>query len=118
MIRHIILTSMALAVASVPMNLSADNFVVADSVTHIPLPNASVYNCRGKAIGMSDLNGVLPGLSKDSYPITVRYLGYYDRIVTTENSDTVFLSENVSQLPEVVVSTRRHRVLHVLAYVR
>ena len=28
------------------------------------------------------------------------------------------LSENVSELPEVIVESRRHRVLHILAYVR
>lgn len=28
------------------------------------------------------------------------------------------LSENVSELPEVIVESRRHLVLHILAYVR
>ena len=35
-----------------------------------------------------------------------------------ECADTIFLSENVSELPEVIVESRRNRVLHILAYVR
>lgn len=34
------------------------------------------------------------------------------------SADTIFLSENVSELPEVVIESRRQRMLHILAYVR
>ncbi len=92
--------------------------VVADSVTHIPLPNASVYSNSGIAIGVSNGKGVLPRISQENYPITIRYIGFKDMIVLHENQDTVFLSENISELPEVVVKSRRERLLHILAYVR
>ena len=92
--------------------------VVADSVTHIPLPNASVYSNSGKAVGVSNGKGILPRISQENYPITIRYIGFNDKIVRHENQDTVFLSENISELPEVVVQSRRERLLHVLAYVR
>lgn len=94
------------------------NVVIADSTTHIPLPNASIYDMNGVAIGMSDNKGVLPKLSKHSYPIIVRYLGFHEKTVMEECPDTVFLSENVSELPEIIVESGRNHVLHMLAYVR
>lgn len=107
-----------LVVSILQMETRAFNVVVADSITHIPLPNASIYDKNGVAIGMSNNKGVLPKLSKDSYPITVRYLGFQEKTVIGEIPDTIFLSEYVSELPEVVVESRRRRVLHILAYVR
>lgn len=92
--------------------------VVADSVTHIPLPNASVYSNSGNAVGVSNGKGILPRISQENYPITIRYIGFNDKIVRHENQDTVFLSENISELPEVVIQSRRERLLLVLAYVR
>lgn len=107
-----------LVVSIMQMETQAYNIVIADSTTHIPLPNASIYDKNGVAIGMSNNKGVLPKLSKNSYPITVRYLGFHEKTVIGESTDTIFLSENVSELPEVIVESRRNRVLHILAYVR
>ena len=94
------------------------NAVVVDSTTRIPLPNASVYDRHGVVIDMTDDNGVLPKLARNSYPITIHYLGFQEKTVMEECPDTILLSENISELPEVVVESRRRRVLHVLAYVR
>ena len=107
-----------LVVSILQMETRAFNVVVVDSIIRIPLPNASIYDRNGVAIGMSNNKGVLPKLSKDSYPITIRYLGFQEKTVIEESPDTISLSENVSELPEVVVESRRHRVLHILAYVR
>lgn len=107
-----------LVVSILQMETRAFNVVVVDSIIRIPLPNASIYDRNGVAIGMSNNKGVLPKLSKDSYPITIRYLGFQEKTVIEESPDTISLSENVSELPEVIVESRRHRVLHILAYVR
>ncbi len=107
-----------LVVSIMQMETQAYNIVIADSTTHIPLPNASIYDKNGVAIGLSNNKGVLPKLSKNSYPITVRYLGFHEKKVIGECTDTIFLSENVSELPEVVVESRKNRVLHIMAYVR
>ena len=117
MIRHLMVLAM-LVVSILQMETRAFNVVVVDSIIRIPLPNASIYDRNGVAIGMSNNKGVLPKLSKDSYPITIRYLGFQEKTVIEESPDTISLSENVSELPEVVVESRRHRVLHILAYVR
>lgn len=55
--------------------------VVADSLTHQPLPSTSVFDRHGIAIGICDNSGRLPYISLDSYPITLRYLSYGDKEV-------------------------------------
>lgn len=107
-----------LMVSIMQMEMQAYDVIIADSITHIPLPNASIYDKNGVAIGLSNNKGALPKLSKDSYPITVRYLGFQEKQITEDYPDTIFLTENISELPEVVVNSRGHRLLHSLAYVR
>lgn len=115
MLRYILIL-IASVISIVMMKMQAYNVVVADSVTHIPLPGASIYDRHGAAIGVCDDYGVLPKIPSDSYPITIRYLGCNDKTILTASPDTIFLSEDFSLLPEVEVVSRR--VLHVLAYVR
>lgn len=100
------------------LELQGYNVVVADSATRRPLPKASVYDRNGAPIGICDQNGLLPNIAIGSYPITVRYLGFIDRTVASATPDTIFLQEDISELPEFVVKTRKHKVLHMLAYVR
>lgn len=92
--------------------------IVADSATHVPLPNATIFDRHGNAIAICDANGKMPYISDSSYPVTVRYLGFNDGLVSASSVDTVFLKENFSELPEIVVESRRHKVMHILAYVR
>ncbi|MDE6317566.1 MAG: carboxypeptidase-like regulatory domain-containing protein, partial [Muribaculaceae bacterium] len=92
--------------------------VVADVSTRAPLPFASVFDRHGKVVGVSDRQGRLPSVSSKSYPLTIRYLGFDDKRVNAESVDTIFLRENSTSLPEVVVDSRKHKLLHVLAYVR
>lgn len=96
----------------------AQNPVIADSVTRQPLPSASIFNRHGSMIGLSSNKGKTPYLSPDSYPITVRYLGFKEKSVAFPTPDTIFLQKTVASLPEVVVESRQHKVLHMLAYVR
>lgn len=93
--------------------------VVVDSETHKPLANASVFDRKGKFIGISDAKGVITCASVSDYPITVRYMGFYERTVAKSGGvDTIFMRENAKVLPEVVVMSKRMKVLHILAYVR
>lgn len=96
----------------------ARSVVVADSASRVPLPNASVYDRDGRAIATTGRRGVLPPVAERSYPITLRYLGFEDKIVESAPTDTVFLREFAEELPEVVIETRNRRVFHILAYVR
>lgn len=94
------------------------HIVVADSATRSPLPNASIFDRKGHAIGMSGPDGRLPSIPSHNYPITVRYLGFQEKCVHSPETDTVFLKESLTDLPELIVETRQHRLLHMLAYVR
>lgn len=45
-------------------------------------------------------------------------MGYKEKSVMMDGGDTIFLQENTVELPEVVVESRQHKLLHILAYVR
>lgn len=96
----------------------SENGVVADAATRKALPNASVFDRDGRFVGTTNSRGRLPYLSPGDCPATVRYLGYEEATVEKADIDTVFLRENVTELPEVVVETQRGKALHMLAYVR
>lgn len=92
--------------------------IVADSLTRKPLPSASLFDHKGNAVGITNARGRMPLISRSSYPVTVRYLGFREKTIETPGADTIFLQENAASLPEIVVESGRHKVLHVLAYVR
>lgn len=94
------------------------NVVVADSVSHSPLTSVSVFDRNGFFVGVTDMRGCVPYLSPTDYPITLRYLGYKERAVTKAQADTIFMTETSSELPEVVIESRQHKMLHILAYLR
>ena len=98
-------------------DINARSVVVVDSVSRKPLPNASVFDRYGKFIGICSSKGTLPYVSASEYPVTIRYIGYKERNASID-ADTVFMQENVMDLPEVVVESRQHRLLHILGYVR
>lgn len=111
-------TALSLLFSIISMELWASEVIVVDSATNVALPNASIYDKDGTPVGLSNSKGVIPKIARSRYPITVRYLGFNDKSVMYGSNDTVFLSESVSELPEMIVESSRHRVLHILAYVR
>lgn len=111
-------TALSLLFSIISMELWASEVIVVNSATNVALPNASIYDKDGTPVGLSNSKGVIPKIARSRYPITVRYLGFNDKSVMYGCNDTVFLSESVSELPEMVVESSRHRVLHILAYVR
>jgi len=92
--------------------------VVADSATGCPLSDAVVFDLHGKYIGTCESDGALPFIYSDEYPVTVRLMGYEERNIPVATTDTIFMKEQILELPEFVVESREHRVLHMLAYVR
>lgn len=98
--------------------VQARGAVVADSVSRKPLSGAAVSDCNGNVIGICNSRGRLPYIPAGCYPVTVRYMGFQEKTVTAEGPDTLFLRENFMELPEVVVESPRHKVMHILAYVR
>ena len=91
--------------------------VVVDSVTGTPLPRASVFDRIGKLAGIGNDKGELPALSDEDYPITVRFMGYISAIVP-QAADSIMLRQSVAELPEMVVKSKKRRILHILGYIR
>ena len=94
------------------------HFVIADSISRLPLPNASVFDNKGHLLGICNTKGKSPYISPSELPITIRYMGYKEIEIGNLDLDTVFLQENYFELPEVIVATRQKSILHMLAYVR
>lgn len=75
--------------------------VVADSVSHMPLPSASIFDGQGRIIGICNSEGQMPYISDSSYPVIVRYLGFKEKSVTTASCDTIFLQENFKYMTKI-----------------
>lgn len=101
-----------------PLVLSARDIVVVDADSRFPLPSASVYDSRGKAICTTDAGGLLPYIAPERFPITLRYLGYQDFTTAHFPRDTIFMHEAASELDEIVVESRKRPILHILGYLR
>ena len=108
----------ALSLSALLTHGQTHSAIVADSLTRKPLPSASLFDHKGNAVGITNARGRMPLISRSSYPVTVRYLGFKEKTIETPGADTIFLQENAASLPEIVVESGRHKVLHVLAYVR
>lgn len=101
------------------LNIRAEGrTIVADSLSRTPLSGASVFDRKGRFIGISGTNGALPPVSGEDYPLTVRYMGFMEKRVPQAGTDTVLMQENVTELRELVVESEKQRVLHILAYAR
>lgn len=117
--RRIFLSILSLAYICTAYAIDSPDFnIVADSITHSPLANASVFDRNGKFLGTSSPAGTITCTSAGDYPITIRYMGFREKHVPVPTADTIFLQENISQLPEVVIESRHKNMLHILAYTR
>lgn len=115
------MTRIILTLLMLPLCLSGmgqKKVIVADSISRRPLPNASVFDSRGRFIGTTGPGGSLPAISASEYPVTIRYMGFRETTVSAPAPDTVFMPENVMELTGIVVESRRRKMLHMLAYVR
>lgn len=115
--RAIVLLSVLISVA-MECEGSQLRAVIVDAVSGMPLSGASVFDCEGKFIATNGADGRLPYVNPDSYPLTIRYIGFAETVVSDVRADSIRMQEYVTELPEVLVGTRRHKVLHMLAYVR
>lgn len=92
--------------------------VVVDAATGEPVACASVFNSRGTMLGVCSGKGVVPAVAYDSYPLTIRCMGFRDATGIGPRDSVVRLVSLPFELPEVVVDPRKDQVLHLLAFVR
>ena len=92
--------------------------VAVDSLTGSPVPKASVFDKKGNLIGVCSDNGLLPPVPASAYPLTISSMGYAPASVGSLSLDTVVLRGTEYELPEVLVESKKHQVLHMIGYVR
>ncbi|MCM1337089.1 MAG: hypothetical protein NC187_01465 [Candidatus Amulumruptor caecigallinarius] len=109
---------MSLAAISVAAGSKPRHPVVADAVTRDPLSSASVFDSKGNPIGITRPDGSVICASAADYPLSIRYMGYHENTLESPGTDTLFLTENITRLPEVLVEAKQVKLLHILAYVR
>lgn len=100
------------------VNAQSQRAIVVDSISRYPLSNVSVFDSEGKFAGVTDNIGRLPYLSSELYPIIIRCLGFKEKYIYSSEIDSVYLQESIVELPEVIVESNKHKLLHMLAYVR
>lgn len=111
-------TLLCLVISASALSAKASGWILADSTTHSPLPNATIFDRYGKNAGMTRSDGSAPYISPHDYPLAVRYLGYKERTVASPDADSVFMQPNITELRDIVVESRPKKLLHMLAYVR
>lgn len=83
------------------------------------LPKASIFDKNGIFIGVADDNGVIPTtISKGSYPLNIRYVGYQPQYVESPDAGIIGLKESTYELPEIVVDDVSRNILYLQVYVR
>ncbi|MDE6479191.1 MAG: hypothetical protein K2L45_02900 [Muribaculaceae bacterium] len=100
------------------LNVLAANPKVRDAESSAPIAKVSIFDRNGKMIATGDNNGLLPYIHPSSYPITLRCLGYSDKIVSSPKEALIEMSAIAFDLPEVNVNTKRRPILHLTGYLR
>lgn len=90
----------------------------ADSIINGHLSSFKVYNNKGKAIGNRDTEKTIPVNTFKQDSLNLYKSNHNEKIGVEERTDTVYISKNFSELPEVIVESRKFPLLHLLAYVR
>lgn len=96
----------------------AANPEVRDAESSAPVARVSIFDRSGKMIATGDNNGRLPNIHPSSYPITLRSLGYSDKIVYSPKDTIIEMSSLAFDLPEVSVNTKKRPILHLTGYLR
>lgn len=100
------------------LNTLAANTKVRDAQTSVPVARVSIFDRSGKMIATGDNDGRLPDIHPSSYPITLRSLGYSDKIIQSPKDTLIEMSAITFDLPEVNVNTKRRPILHLTGYLR
>lgn len=96
----------------------ADAYRLIDASTNAPLPLASITDCSGNVVGMTDKSGVIPELQKDRYPITFNYMGYASLQILKPAEDDMKMVPQEYELPEIVIIPGSRPLLHLTGYMR
>lgn len=98
-------------------SVSAHAVVVADVATKEPIVAAVVFSANGSIVDNTDIDGRATKLTSGDFPVTVKCLGYKQRI-SVAMSDTLFMEQDFHELGEVIVTPGQRPIMNVLCYIR
>lgn len=101
-----------------PLFAQGGTTVVVDSLTNEPIAGATLFSSSGRVAATTDFEGRMPRVAAALYPLTVKCLGFSDKVIAAPGDSIIRLSDRSVELPEVVVKSQKNNVLHILALVR
>ena len=99
------------------LSFEAHSTIVADRESKEPVIAAAIFASNGTIIGNTDVNGNTPKLSTRDFPITIKCLGYKQKLGLALR-DTIFMEQDFHELGEVIVTPRQRPIMNVLCYIR
>lgn len=104
--------------AAFMLHLCAEATLVVDASTGMPVAKASVFDRSGVMRGVSSGNGELPRFAPSDYPLSVSCLGFEPAVVESPETERVELRAVDYSLPELVVSSKKAKAVHLTGYLR
>ena len=102
--------------ALVAMETSAQQVMLADSITKNAVCYAIVYDANGNVIGRSDMGGYINLQNGSEYHIS--HISYEPKSFVYDDDSIVFLSPSSYELSEVSVTAKRKKYYHCKVYFR
>lgn len=102
--------------ALVAMETSAQQVMLADSITKNAVCYATVYDANGNVIGSSDMGGYI-NLQK-GFEYHISHISYEPKSFVYNDDSIVFLSPSSYELSEVSVTAKRKKYYHCKVYFR
>jgi hypothetical protein len=102
--------------ALVSMVASAQQVMLADSITKNPVSYATVYDVNGTVIGRSNMGGYI-NLQK-GFEYHISHISYEPRSLVYNEDSIIFLSPSSYKLSEVSVTAKKKKYYHCKVYFR
>jgi len=100
----------------VAMETSAQQVMLADSITKNAVCYATVYDANGTVIGRSDMGGYI-NLQK-GFEYHISHISYEPKSLVHNNDSIIFLSPSSYKLSEVTVTAKKKKYYHCKVYFR
>ena len=71
------------------LNIAGKNTVVADALSRMPLPNASVFDRHGETIGICNAAGRDTIYPSTDYPVAIRHIGFTENPAETRRRHNI-----------------------------
>lgn len=107
-----------IAVAMIVVATASYALIIVDASSGMPLAGVSIFSNQGRLLGVTSGKGEVPSVAFDAYPLTARSIGFKERSGILRTDSAVGMQTAAYELPELIVDSKKHEVLHLLALVR